>query len=234
MRKRGRIILAVVTLAVLVLTAWLLSPSAPPDPVYGGHRLSYWVLTGPVVKVGVDPWGNPYGIRLSTVPRIQILGPQLDSNAVPYLIQTLKTRDGPIRKAYIHSYPHFPAWLRSRLDYPIPAASRVDVAIQYLVNLGPAARPAIPELVRMTGTDEIWSVRRAAINALGDISYSYDDDAVECLKALSKHKNPEISFMADQALQQIYLKPAFEPAQNGANIAWELAPAPRDSNIIGP
>jgi hypothetical protein len=198
MTKRSRVILAVVTLAALAGIAWSILKPGPPDPVYDGHPLSYWVAGGPW-----GTWKIPSG---------------LDSNAVPYLIQSLKSRDGLFRKAYINLYPRFPAWVRNRLSYPVPAEHKRSMAARLLGSMGSTARPAIPDLVHIVKADDNYYVRRDAINALRTLAYGYDAAVIECLKAASKDKDSQFAIMADQALDYIYLKDALEPGSNDAKI----------------
>jgi hypothetical protein len=134
MTKRSRVILSTVAvLAVLGLTVWLVLPSGPPDPVYGGHRLSFYLS---VIAPSQD-WLNT---RL------------LDSNAVPYLIHTLKQHDSSVRRAYIRAYPRLPAWLSSPLGYPVSATRRKFIACDLLGSMGATARPAIQELIHLAGS----------------------------------------------------------------------------------
>jgi hypothetical protein len=185
MTKRGRIILGavVLALAVLAISAWLISTSGPPDPVYSGHRLSYLVSH---LTIGI--WTPP---------------PGLDSNAVPYLAQTLNTRDGPARKAYIGLYPHFPNLLKGRLDPPMSADGRKVKACLMLGSLGVIARPAIPELVRLINSNDPVTVRRIAIYSLSQIGRRNDAPVMQCLAAAGRDTNSAVRTAAAVALQRL-------------------------------
>jgi len=186
MRKRRRIILwSAAVLAVLGMTVWLISSSGPPDPVYNGHRLSEWVA-------GVGRESDSYRLPSS-----------VDSNAVPYLVWSLKSRDGPIKSAYLNLYLHSPAWLQTRLVVPAPAWERHFAACGILASIGPAARPAIPELVARVKTNDEPGIRLQAISALSEIATRDDAEVINCLIDASKGKDPEIRDTARGALEKI-------------------------------
>jgi HEAT repeat protein len=185
MTKRRRIILWSATiLAVLGLTVWLICPSGPPDPIYGGHRLSFYVAV-------VPPSQNWMNTEL------------LDSNAIPYLVHTLKQHDGPVRRAYIRVYPRFPVWLSSRLGYPLTAARLKFTACGFLGSLGSTARPAIPDLIQLAGSNEESWTRLAAIQALARIASRNDTNVMACLTTASKDGDISVRTAAVIALQQL-------------------------------
>jgi HEAT repeat protein len=162
MRKRGRIILAAVILTALGGFAWWALEPRPPDPVYGGHPLSYWVdLPSPLPQ-------KPSA---------------LDSNAVPYLVQALKSKDGTLRKTYQKLWDHLPGWLQDRAAFPKSAANMRYNACWLLGFLRAKARPAIPELVRLLREDDDENVRMVAADSLGKIANRDDKAAVEALVA---------------------------------------------------
>lgn len=183
MRKRNRIILwSAAVLVVLGLTVWLICPSGPPDPIYNGHRLSWWV---------------------SAFCRGRADIPDLDSNAVPYLIQSLKAHDGLIDRGYSTAFPHFPDWLQNRLSEPDPQRRRVYFASQFLGSLGPTARPAIPDLLHVANTSNDPVARMAAIDALSQISTRNDIAVVQCLAAAARDKDPDVRYTAGMDLERL-------------------------------
>ncbi len=185
MTKRNRIILwSAALLAVLGVTVWLICPSGPSDPVYGGHRLSFYLSVLPPSQDWLDT-------RL------------LDSNAIPYLVHTLKQHDGSIRRAYIRVYPRLPTWLSSRLGYPTPAVRRKFYACGFLGSMGATARPAIPDLIRLVGSNEETLVRVSAIQALSQIALRNDADVMACLATASKNADISVRTAAVIALQQL-------------------------------
>jgi HEAT repeat protein len=115
----------------------------------------------------------------------------------------LEARDGWIRKEYINLYLHFPAWLRHRLDYPVTSAERRFISCRYLAALDPAARAAIPELIRVVEMDEDIQVRMNAIDALRSIATKRDDAVIICLTAASKDADSNVRAAAVVALQSL-------------------------------
>jgi hypothetical protein len=185
MTKRSRVILSTVAvLAVLGLTVWLVLPSGPPDPVYGGHRLSFYLS---VIAPSQD-WLNTQ---------------LLDSNAVPYLVHTLKQHDSSVRKAYLRVYPRLPTWLSSRLGYPVSAERRKLFACEYLGSMGATARPAIPELISLAASNEEALARVSAIQALARIASRNDADVMACLETASRDGNTSVRTAAVIAIQQL-------------------------------
>jgi HEAT repeats len=183
MRKRGRIIVAALVLAVaggLVARAMLRPPTGPPDLVYGGHPLSQW-LAG----------------DFST-------SPALDSNAVPFLVHSLKQRDGALLKAYGSLLDaDLPDWLQKRLPIPKFAWMVRFNSCQFLNRLGASARPAIPELIRVMTEDEDGAVRAVAAGALGNIANHEDKPVIDALAGATKDKDATVARRAGEALSGI-------------------------------
>jgi hypothetical protein len=188
MRLRRVIILAAAVVAVVVGVIWWKVATrlpAVPDPVYAGHPLSYWVR-------------NPSSAEVFS-PR-----QWLDSNAVPYLVQQLKSHhEGKWQTAYDRSWPQFPAWLKSWVPDPNAEAYARNQCCIYLGRLGPAARPAIPELIRLLRKEEYEAVRVCAAYALGQIASRDDNSVIEALEAASKDKDAQVKSFAARALKNI-------------------------------
>ncbi len=195
MRKRRIIILATAVVAVLGLIWLALSPRPPtvPDPVYDGHPLSFWL----------DP---------SSGTNTKVRFPSLDSNAIPYLIQTLKKHDGAMRKAYDRLWPQLPGWLKGHLPTPFTsnkiflvsagdawreeymifpksgprssAGERVN-SCYCLGAMGAGARPAIPDLIHLAREDDEGEVRVTAVWALANMARADDKSAVEALMTVA-------------------------------------------------
>jgi hypothetical protein len=184
MRKWGRIILAVAIFAVLGgLGWWALTPN-PPDPVYNGHHLSYWVY-------------------LSEWPADGQIAVTLDSNSVPYLVQALKTKDGAPHKAYRYLYYRLPHRLQSHMTITADAWMVRCRACELLGTLGPNARPAISDLIRLLKESNAGTARFSAAWALGNIANRNDQTVVEALVAVTKENDPGTSFAAAEALKSI-------------------------------
>ncbi len=155
--------LAAAIVAALGIVWWAVAtrPPAVPDPVYAGLPLSYWV----------DP---PVWAGAGVVP-------ELDSNAVPYFVQALRTRDSGLRKAYGYGWQHLPAGLRTRLPAPGNTADLKMITCACLAGLGASARPAIPELIRVMQEDTDDDTRCIAALALGTVANGDDKLVVEAL-----------------------------------------------------
>jgi hypothetical protein len=123
--RKGRIIILVAAVfAVLALIWWTANVSATsvPDPVYGGLPLGYWL--SPSLLPGSHGQFDFFKLVPST-----------DSNAVPYLVQALKAREGRMHRAYYHLLPHFPGWLKQRVPGR-PPTPEVPPSLWY-ISLSP-------------------------------------------------------------------------------------------------
>src|ERR1700722_16619511 len=100
MRKRGGIIRLGAIFALVGVFSLLayVRYSYPPDLVYDGHPLSYWVR-------GFGTYGS-----LGVYPSF------LDRKALPYLVATLRRHDGKPWHSWEKIRPYLPGWLRIRLD----------------------------------------------------------------------------------------------------------------------
>ena len=94
----------------------------------------------------------------------------MGKNAVPFLRRALHRRDNGLDRGYRRLWPKLPAWLRGRVPKPRTEAERIRRwAPAFLRALGPAAQPAIPDLVYAL-EDESWSVRYNASVVLVDLA----------------------------------------------------------------
>lgn len=183
MKKRRVIILATAVVTALGVIWWMAAsrPPAVVDPVYAGHHLSYWL--SPSVFTGQN-----FAAR-----ELSFIHSSLDSNAVPYLVQALRTRDGTLRVAYERLWSHFPVWLRARVPYPASAAEVKRDSCFFLQGMGATARPAIQELTRVLRQDESEPVRNGALYALGQIASPDDERVVDALiAAATKDRDPNL------------------------------------------
>ena len=103
-RRRKFIILALSLIVVLALCA-LLGPSGPPDPIYNGKHLSYWLTQR-------KPYQPPVAFQW-TEPVLDYK--RLDTNAIPYLVYAFESSDGPARSKYSEFWPKLPGWLQACL-----------------------------------------------------------------------------------------------------------------------
>lgn len=182
MRKRPRILLAVLIVAVVGWIAWL--TLRPSEPMYKGKPLSFWLE------------GYVYDPRLR--PEADEAVRHIGTNAIPILLRLLQAKDSPLNlrlislasKQHVFRIKHvyesdkhtqavngFKA-LGAGGKIAVPeliriykqadsAATRTWTAIS-LGNIGPAARAAVPCLVQGLG-DTNGASRMCTASALGDI-----------------------------------------------------------------
>jgi hypothetical protein len=207
--KRGRIILAAVFLAVTGgLVWWLLTPlqPGPPDLVYDGHPLSYWV--NPPGENGVFKYGQPSVIKIgiqtssSTTSSTYIFLKSLDSNAVPFLVESLKRQRGGLRRVYNGFWRRAPSWLQNHLPAPKHAWIR-DNTFFFLQTLGVSARPAIPELIRILREEDGDLYHDFAIVTLGVIATRDDKSAVEALVAATRDPDGGVRQTAVEEIERL-------------------------------
>lgn len=156
-QKQILLVFGLVLVVALALCAILIPPS-PPDPIYDGKPLSYW-LTRDVV--GIEYIAGTGWVHKSH---------PVDTNALPFLVNTLNRSDNVFRKFYGGLWRRSPAWLKNRL----PASSTITTNVQVnasnmLRHLGDDARPAIPALVRMLEPHRDIQLRTQVTYLLGDI-----------------------------------------------------------------
>lgn len=217
MRKRGQII-RFVAIALLVLSVWAYVRSAyPPDPVYDGHPLSFWVS-------GSGPYGS-----LSVYPS------SLDSKAVPYLIATLKKRDAKPWQWLEKIESLLPGWLRNRplLRGSTVAAEGRYAACNLLGSMGTKSRPAIPQLVLVLQEDEVVWVKAEAAVVLGRIANRDDIEVLNALSAVAKLPSSQNGWLpgtASEALQHLQPPPAAKAGVTNAVVDASSLVAP---SVVG-
>jgi hypothetical protein len=146
---------ALLVAAAGVLLWWL--AWEPPEPVYDGKPLSYW-LTKVNFATGYLP----------PLPRRLLV----DSNAVPFLTQAVK-RDSWFGAAFYRNevWARLPLAIQKHLphaDRP-EAHTRRMMAANILWRMGPVATSAGPALVTALKHDNAWDVRYYAAQALGSL-----------------------------------------------------------------
>src|ERR1051326_4571180 len=153
--KRSRAMALVAFLALIAVAAFI--ALQPREPVYQGKRLSEWL------NDYQDAAQQDGGVN-TTMKAVRAMG----TNAVPFLRRALHRRDNGLDRGYRRLWPKLPAWLRDHIFKPRTEAERIRRwAPTFLRALGPAAQPAIPDLVNAL-EDESWSVRYNAIVVLSD------------------------------------------------------------------
>ena len=89
-----------------------------------------------------------------------------------------------------------------------PEVRTVYLALLQLSRLGPRARPAVPDLLRIAGTSDDWRLRRTAVNQLAPIAPADPDVRPTLLRTLDD-PNP---FVRREALQALISVPGLTDA----------------------
>jgi HEAT repeat protein len=200
MRKRVRITLAVLLVAVAGGVAWQ-ALRQPRQPVYDGKPMRYWMAQhlGPIWVTddilpgdSVDP----------SSPHVHVWVRQLlsDSNAVPFLVGALK-RDSWVGAGVYRKWlwPKLPAAAKRHLPQPFGDYNARAHAAMLLGGMGPLAKPAIPALVRMLKEGDEYSAGSWAVEALGRLGQG-DEAVVAALSNVLTDKNFFVRRSATNAL----------------------------------
>jgi HEAT repeats len=198
MRKRGRImIIAVVFVTMTGALAWRVL-ERPRNPVYDGKNLGEWLKNPGFVATNDGT---------NAVEAMYI--PSMDSNAIPYLVSVVESKNGRLHQEYPQLWLKMPPALRDRM--PKPDYSDFDdvrtVAMEVLGKMGTNAKPAVPALVRALKEDKNEDIRFAAATALGLIGTN-DERATSGLVAALKDEDLIVRDTAADALEQVDPKAA--------------------------
>jgi hypothetical protein len=157
-RKKRKLFLRFLLGLGLIVAAFALF--GPHEPVYQGKTVSCWIKefrTYPIslgTNVGVSFGGtgrtlhrfgsNGIAPRLDDPPMEALRS--LGTNAVPYLIKALKTRENYFTKSYSQLYWMTPGFLRKLGPTPVNARTvRANAAVA-LAGMGHTANSAVPAL----------------------------------------------------------------------------------------
>lgn len=197
MRKPVRIALAVLLVAIAGGIGW--GVLRQREPLYQGRTMSSW-LNSPVTimdnDLAMQVWQG------------------FGSNAVPFLRKALEARDGPAKKAYWALRRNLPDWINRKLPRYDPPPSVVIRwrAADGLAYIGKAAAAAIPDLIRLSKSDQDGILlkgflRGRAVAALGNIGQyltpgdpSYGAVAKALIDALSD-ADPAVRSLAADSLK---------------------------------
>ena len=161
MAKNRLMLLAVLVSAGLSVVTLIVLHSR--EPIYRGRTMGSWLKSS--LRSGME-----------TDPEMEEqVWTSFGSNAVPFLRKALDARDGPFDKTYCALCRHLPDWIKSHLVYdPPPGAIIRWRAADGLGFMGKSAASAIPDLIRLSKTDQAGLiskgfVRGRAVAALGNI-----------------------------------------------------------------
>ena len=187
---RFGILFLVVALAV-ALGRLALKPDRS-EALHLGKPISYWLTDGFTFTPGVD--GRP-----QAESAFRCMG----SNAVPFLIATLGKTDGALKQIYLRCYPKLPAQLTRRLPRPFSADALRGRAILALTLIGPAAKPAIPSLLKLLVNDRDGRRRANALRCLDAIDNGqYQEDVVGTLERARRDPDPLVARTATDTLKR--------------------------------
>jgi hypothetical protein len=193
----GVLVVAAVAVALAVLPVFGLLRPLPPEPVYDGKPLSFWLNAHPDFLSGQLPCIAQQ--ILATSPSSIIA----DSNAVPFLIKALMTDIG-FGAAWYRNWLwlKLPASLQKRLPRPRHNPLICMHAAAVLASMGPMAEPAVPALVRTLKRSKNSEVREFAVLALYNVGPG-DKGATEALVKALKDNDDTLRQSVTNALLEI-------------------------------
>lgn len=141
MRKKRRILFAILAVPALCVLAWMLLRPSPSEPIYQGKSLSAWLEF--YDPLNTNRWSSPQmeQAEWATEKAIQHMG----TNAIPAMLQMLRTRDLPwknrlfalAQKQHVIKIKYLEPWRKyGRAMFGFGA-------------LGPRAVNAVPELIKI-------------------------------------------------------------------------------------
>jgi hypothetical protein len=209
---------AAMAIALAGVITWVSVRSEPPEPVYDGKPLSYWLQ-------GYDPQASSgsNSNRLSwmdTEAALKGMGPE----AVPYLMKLLRHSGSGVKEwlwgllqrqsfVRVKTLPRNPRWSALRaLQVLGPVASNAvpslikmfktdpspfgqSAPLTILAHIGPPAKDAVPVLLQQGITHTNWLVRDNAIFALRQIKPEARLVVPEFIKCLSD-ADPDVQAQA--------------------------------------
>ena len=199
MKKRWRIVLlatALIMALLVVVVCLVLDTGGPPEPVYQGKPLRYYLRHFPQqsgARNGLARWADP-----SAAEAVRTIG----NDAIPTLLQWLKAKHSPIKARLADISERLP-WIHYVYW---DAYERNEAGCNGFHILGPTAAAAVPqimEIFRLKISDES---REAAIWSLGYIG-SNAAAALPLLKAGTKESSARVRGACIQALGDIRTSP---------------------------
>src|SRR5579883_1463434 len=122
------------------------------EPLYKGKKISYLVD----VACGSQGGKSQHDVA------------EIGTNAIPFLIRKLETKDTKVRRIWLQLQDRLPESLAASLPHLDDAATLRSEAADWLALLGPDSKAALPQLIEVLhDTDEV--VRQNAVNAVGAI-----------------------------------------------------------------
>jgi hypothetical protein len=150
--KRRRIILATLFVAILGGFAWFVLRT-PPEPVYQGKALSYWL--------------GGLGSRTNQVEyaKAEAAIRSIGADAIPKLLRMLRGRDTPLKLKLI-------ALAQKQRFIKIRHTSAQEQSMQAAEGirlLGPSAAPGVPQLIRLYDENPSYWSRQMVVVMFGQM-----------------------------------------------------------------
>jgi HEAT repeat protein len=194
MGKRGRILIAMMAVVVVGAMAWAFfaARSAPPEPVYRGKPLSYWLqgYTSAAVFTNVPS-------QMEAYEAVHDAG----TNAIPLLLQMLQTENSQAKITLVLWAFSIP-YVKHHYSWPL---NKSYLGLQGFSALGMNATPAIPDLIKILNENSNSITVEYAERILGGLgSAPAAADAVPALLRIASRTNGEEATFAIQTLSQIH------------------------------
>ncbi len=136
MRKKLRIVTAILLIAIFGGIVWQVLRGHEYEPIYQGRALSFWLRGYGIFSATNEPTRHQADAALDAC----------GTNAVPVLLRMLHTPDTPLEDKFL-------AWVGkqrfAKINPPMPSWMRHQAAFWGLLSLGPRASNAVPELMEM-------------------------------------------------------------------------------------
>ncbi|MCP5524003.1 MAG: hypothetical protein H7A46_20905, partial [Verrucomicrobiales bacterium] len=152
LRRRYVVYIAVSIVLLVLLGRWMFSPSLGPEPEVNGVPIRKWLAT----KAALE---GPSEVNFAGVA---VCG----TNAIPWLVSALDSRDGRVQLAVRKLWQHLPLVVRRRWSPPRPSEEVREIAWQALRFHGEEARPWLPSILAAARTETGWRCRGLSIQAL--------------------------------------------------------------------
>jgi len=152
--KKGRIILLSASIVLAGSACWYFF-CRDTEPTYQGKPLSFWLS-----QEGQDQQKT----EREMIAAVQAIGPP----AVPFLVKAITRESFGLKGFYRDTWMRLPFWAQRRLPQPKPGHVERWRAIRALRSMGPAAEPAVPDLIR---TLRRTFASNVSITPSGKVSY---------------------------------------------------------------
>ena len=192
--RPGTILFVASGVVLLAALVWFRASQLPPNPVYGGKKLSVWLQTyapsGSAGKGSLE-WSK-------TDDAVRHIG----TNCIPMLLHLLREKDSHLELELIALAQ------RQRLikTHFVPAAERNTEASMAFLALGDTARDAVPRLMEIYGENNSVESRCAVEDAFGWIGPAAKP-ALPLLFQATTNSNNRIRADALWALGEIHAEP---------------------------